>query len=118
MTIFTECSDITEDSVQERKMNPYDVLNQCAQILQERGKQRDVNDNILESSFSAAADIYNRLFATPDSTITTHTVIEILIALKLARIAAARDNHQNDQDSIIDLINYLAFLYAENTNNY
>jgi hypothetical protein len=41
----------------------------------------------------------------------------MLIALKLARIAAARDNGKEDQDGILDLINYLAFLYAENRNN-
>ena len=117
MTIFTECSDTTEDSTQERKLTPYDVLERCKAILAERGQLRDKGDNILESSFAAAAEIYNRFFATPEDTITTHTVIEMLIALKLARIAAARDNGKEDQDGILDLINYLAFLYAENRNN-
>ena len=118
MTIFTECSDITEDSIQERKMTPYDVLNQCNEILQERGKQRDANGNILESSFSAAANLYNQLFASPTSVITARDVIEILVSLKLARIQMSHCNLQKDTDSLLDLINYLSFLYAENHNYY
>lgn len=99
-------------------MTPYDVLDKCKAILQERGKQRDASGDILESSFKPAAEIYCKLFAAYDMGMTPRDIMEVMIALKLARISTENFSPVKDGDSVLDLINYLAFWYAECHNNY
>ena len=100
------------------KVTPYEVLGDCQSLLEARGRLRDKDNNILENSLSQAAKIANSVFYADKEKIDELVIIEMLIALKLARISAAIKNGRRDVDSVMYLINYCAFFAAELRNNY
>lgn len=113
MTALPFLIDDSEFAKSNSKVTPYEILGDCQSLLEARGRLRDADNNILENSFAKAADLANALFYNKAQEIMPVDIIRIMIALKLARIGAANHNHQEDIDSMIDLINYLAFYVAE-----
>lgn len=103
---------------EETTVTPASILEQCQQILKQRGAMRDSDEQALENSFGLASDWYNVLFPNSDLEVSARDIIEIMIALKLARFAKAGKNGVRDEDSILDLIVYLAFWLTEVRNNH
>lgn len=97
---------------------PASILEQCQQILKQRGELRDSDEQALENSFGLAAGLYNQIFAASEIEVSAKDIMEIMISLKLARFTKAYRNRKIDEDSILDLIVYLAFWLAEVKNRY
>jgi hypothetical protein len=79
-------------------MDPHKTLNQCAELIGERGKDYGG----IENNFDRIAKIANQLI---DAPVTAYDVAMILVATKLARMSGMRDK----DDNYLDAINYLAF---------
>ncbi len=79
-------------------MDPHKTLNQCAELIGERGKDYGG----IEHNFERIAKIANQLI---DAQVTAYDVAMILVATKLARMSGMRDK----DDNYLDAINYLAF---------
>jgi len=79
-------------------MDPHKTLNQCAELIGERGKDYGG----IEHNFERIAKIANQLI---DAQVTAYDVAMILVATKLARMSGMRDK----DDNYLDAINYIAF---------
>ncbi len=79
-------------------MDPHKTLNQCAELIGERGKDYGG----IEQNFERIARITTY---TTDKPFTPYDVAMVLVATKLARMSGSRDK----DDNYLDAINYLAF---------
>jgi hypothetical protein len=79
-------------------MDPHKTLNQCAELIGERGEDYGgIEDNFTKIAIIAS-------LAT-GRMVTAYDVAMILVATKLARMSGMRDK----DDNYLDAINYLAF---------
>lgn len=79
-------------------MDPHKTLNQCAELIGERGKDYGgIEDNFTTISVIASLVTGQKL--------TPYDVAMVLVATKLARMSGSRDK----DDNYLDAINYLAF---------